>query len=55
MTLKVWNLDALDDPLQDTFEHHTEFVIGLDFNLFVEGQLASCSWDECVEVFNHQV
>jgi peroxin-7 len=26
-------------------------VVGLDFNLFLEGQVASCSWDESVYVW----
>ena len=26
-------------------KHHSEFVLGLDFNLFLPGQIATCSWD----------
>eukprot|EP00300_Choanocystis_sp_HF-7_P010922 c17216_g1_i2.p1 GENE.c17216_g1_i2~~c17216_g1_i2.p1 ORF type:complete len:176 (+),score=35.08 c17216_g1_i2:494-1021(+) len=26
-------------------KHHTEFVVGVDFNLFVPGRIASCAWD----------
>ena len=33
-------------------EHHSEFVVGLDFNLFVPGQVATCSWDGFVAVFD---
>jgi len=27
---------------------------GVDFNLFNEGQIATCSWDETVRVFKYQ-
>lgn len=41
MTMILW--DTLrDDPLLFRYDHHTEFVVGLDFNLFIEGQLATC-------------
>jgi len=33
------------------YDRHTEFVAGLDFNIFVEGLVASCSWDEIVHLF----
>lgn len=35
----------------ETLEHHTEFVYGLDFNLFKPGEMADCSWDEVLRVF----
>lgn len=35
------------------FDQHTEFVVGLDFNLFVEKQLASASWDKSVGVYKY--
>ena len=51
MSVILWDLQReLDDPLQRKFEHHTEFVVGIDFNLFFEGQIATCSWDETVDV-----
>jgi hypothetical protein len=34
-----------EDALMAKYEHHTEFVLGLDFNLFVDGLIATCSWD----------
>jgi len=33
------------------FDHHTEFAVGLDFNMHQEGVLASASWDKSVSVF----
>jgi peroxin-7 len=33
------------------FDHHSEFVVGLDFNMHQEGVLASASWDKSVGVF----
>lgn len=30
------------------FDHHTEFVVGLDFSMFNEGQLATASWDKTI-------
>jgi peroxin-7 len=48
----VWDYAQTDNPLINRFTHHTEFVVGLDFNIFLEGQLASCSWDERVFVWN---
>jgi hypothetical protein len=41
MSLMLW--DTLqENPLIQKFDHHSEFVIGLDFNMFIEGQMASC-------------
>ena len=35
------------------FDNHSEFVVGLDFNLFVEKQLASASWDKTCAVYRY--
>ncbi|CDW80429.1 wd40 repeat-containing protein [Stylonychia lemnae] len=35
------------------FDHHTEFVVGLDFNLFVERQIATASWDKSCSIFKY--
>jgi len=50
MTSMLWDT-IQEDPLIQRYEHHTEFVVGLDFNMFIEGQLATCSWDETVAVW----
>lgn len=41
-----------ENPLVNRMEHHTEFVVGLDWNMFIEGQLGSASWDETVTLFD---
>lgn len=51
MSVMLWDL-ARQDPLTEKMDHHTEFVVGVDFNMFIEGQIASCSWDESVAVWN---
>ncbi|KAI8907395.1 WD40-repeat-containing domain protein, partial [Gorgonomyces haynaldii] len=49
MSLRLWNLD---NPFQPRiYNDHTEFVFGVDFSLFHPGQIATCSWDESVDVF----
>jgi len=57
MTTRFWNMDLNNPaPVQAeslfVYDRHTEFVAGLDFNIFVEGMVAACSWDEIVHVFN---
>ena len=39
-------------PLIQKCDHHSEFVLGFDFNLFVEGLVASCAWDRYVSIWN---
>eukprot|EP01104_Vermistella_antarctica_P004474 TRINITY_DN14918_c0_g1_i1.p1 TRINITY_DN14918_c0_g1~~TRINITY_DN14918_c0_g1_i1.p1 ORF type:complete len:311 (+),score=48.49 TRINITY_DN14918_c0_g1_i1:157-1089(+) len=51
MSIVLWNLGKPDDPFVRRYSHHSEFVIGIDFNSFVDGELASCSWDDTVHVF----
>lgn len=36
--MRTWNIASGPHPLE-TIEHHTEFVVGLDFNLHVPGQV----------------
>lgn len=52
MSVRFW--DTAAPPGQNLIhvhDAHTEFVLGLDFNLYVEGQVATCAWDERVNVF----
>ncbi|CAJ0760727.1 20337_t:CDS:2, partial [Entrophospora sp. SA101] len=49
MTMKLWNT-SLSNPLIEVYDAHTEFVLGLDFNLYVEGQIATCAWDEHIHI-----
>ena len=51
MTMRMWDMESPNSQLQ-VFEHHTEFTVGCDFNMFNEGQIASCAWDETVHVWN---
>jgi peroxin-7 len=48
MTMRLWDLSLG----QQVFVHdmHTEFVLGLDFNLFQRGSVATCGWDESVHL-----
>lgn len=41
MTIVLWDV-AQENPIIERYEHHTEFAMGIDFNMFIEGQLASC-------------
>ena len=43
MSVCVWRTN-MEDCLSRPYEMHTEFVFGVDFNLFRPGQIASCSW-----------
>ncbi|KAJ3120144.1 peroxisomal targeting signal 2 receptor, partial [Physocladia obscura] len=46
MTMRVWDTTRGYNSLVHMHEMHTEFVVGLDFNMFVPGQVATCAWDE---------
>ena len=50
MTAAMWNID-MEDPLLMVYDRHTEFVCGVDFNLYIPGQIATASWDETTHVF----
>ncbi len=47
MSCRMWNTKALP-PQTWQCGFHSEFVQGLDFNLFVPDQIATCSWDRRV-------
>lgn len=47
----LWDISLPGDPLVTRSEHHTEFAVGLDFNLFIENLLVTCGWDHVVAVF----
>lgn len=34
MTVRIWDLNQQQAPNSATHSHHSEFVVGLDFNLF---------------------
>ncbi len=51
MTVCVWNYMAPENALISRYDHHTEFAVGLDVSLLVDGLMASCAWDETVFVW----
>lgn len=51
MSVNIWDCNV--QRVINKFDNHTEFVVGLDFNLFIEKQLVSCSWDKSVAVFRY--
>nr|CCA21678.1 peroxisomal targeting signal 2 receptor putative [Albugo laibachii Nc14] len=44
MTASVWDLGSQHARIQ-VASRHSEFIFGIDFNLFREGWIATCSWD----------
>uniref|UniRef100_A0A8C2URU4 Peroxin-7 n=1 Tax=Chinchilla lanigera TaxID=34839 RepID=A0A8C2URU4_CHILA len=50
-TVRFWNFSK-PDPLLETVEHHTEFTCGLDFSLQSPSQVADCSWDETIKIYD---
>lgn len=53
MTVRLWDINLVGaDPLVFVHEGHGEFVLGVDFNLYLPQQLASCAWDEQVHLLN---
>jgi peroxin-7 len=46
MTMQIWDM-AKGMPIY-VHSDHTEFVLGIDFNLFIPGLIATCGWDELV-------
>lgn len=50
MTVKVWDIDL--GQIVRHFDHHMEFVLGLDINLFEENLIATASWDRSVCVWD---
>lgn len=48
MSTIVW--DCNTQAPMNRFDMHSEFVVGLDFSMFREGQFATASWDKSVAV-----
>ncbi|SAM09444.1 hypothetical protein [Absidia glauca] len=52
MSVRFWDINAPPGQnMIDVHDAHTEFVLGVDWNLYVEGQVATCAWDENVHIF----
>lgn len=50
MSVVVWDIQS--GTVLRRFDHHTEFVHGLDLNLFEENLLATTAWDRSTCVWN---
>lgn len=50
MSVKMWDLNM--GQMVQNFDHHTEFVLGVDLSLFDENLIASAAWDRTVCVWN---
>lgn len=47
MSVRLWDISAeTEDALLKVWDHHTEFVIGVDFSVFEPGVIGSVGWDE---------
>ena len=53
MAVAVWDVQA--GAMVQRFDHHTEFVVGVDVSLFDPNLVASGSWDRKVAVWNKQL
>lgn len=51
MTVCLWDFRQPEDALLARLNHHSEFAVGIDMSVLVEGLLASTAWDECVFVW----
>ena len=50
-TTKIWDISRPHGLQQlQSFDDHTEFVIGMDWNLHTPGELIDCAWDETLIV-----
>jgi peroxin-7 len=54
MSVKLWDWRAPENALLASWDHHTEFAVGLDWSLLQEGLLASSGWDEKVAVWHRE-
>ncbi|KAJ3102715.1 hypothetical protein HDU97_000328 [Phlyctochytrium planicorne] len=53
MTMRIWDTSrGQNDSLIHVHDMHTEFVLGVDMNMFVEGRVATCAWDETVHIMD---
>ncbi|KAE9591343.1 putative transcription factor WD40-like family [Lupinus albus] len=52
MTVCAWDF-MVEDALVSRYDHHTEFAVGVDMSVLVEGLIASTGWDELVYVWQH--
>lgn len=50
MSVNVWDMNM--GQMIQHFDHHTEFVLGVDLSLFEENLIASAAWDRSCCVWN---
>lgn len=50
MTMRIWDTALGDQPMVHVHDQHTEFVLGVDLSMFFEGQVATCAWDEHIDI-----
>jgi len=50
MSVNVWDLNM--GQMVQHFDHHSEFVLGVDLSLFEENLIATAAWDRTVCVWN---
>ncbi|CAO3616913.1 unnamed protein product [Cunninghamella blakesleeana] len=56
MSVRFWDMNAPPGQnMIDVYDAHTEFVLGLDWSLYIPGRIATCAWDESVHVLQRQV
>lgn len=54
MTVKMWDTAAPQGMPMRTWDHHTEFVVGVDFSTLRDGLIASAGWDESAWVWDQR-
>ena len=54
LTVRLWDVAAPENAALRVWDHHSEFVVGLDFSTLDEGLLASTGWDELTFVWPSQ-
>ncbi|KAI9208870.1 WD40-repeat-containing domain protein [Polychytrium aggregatum] len=52
MTMRVWDINPPGGRVRFVDNNHSEFVVGLDFNMYIPGQVATCGWDEKIQVLD---
>jgi len=48
LTTRLWDCRSLQS---ETFNHHREFVYGVDFSCLLNDKVADCSWDRTLSVY----
>lgn len=54
MTVRLWDISSnVEDALLKTWDHHTEFAIGIDFSIHEPGVVGSVGWDGQLYMWHH--